>query len=306
MNQEGQEESFVSHLVELRNRIIRSAVVVLVAFGVCFYFSGDIMKFLSQPLYQALPPGTRPIFTDQAGAFFTLTKVAFTQVVDDAIVEGEVMDPAIVAEAIKGLFASSGIKPKQLVTAVGGRDVIIKKISMDRMKEAEAREVIRWEAEQHVPFDMDNVELDFQILDPAGEGLQMTVLLVAAKRELVENKLSLLSEVGVEPADDGAHHLLVHVHGVPFWAWAPPGRASGGGQAWKRLWWRCPSSGMPTWISSDTTRTSNSKSWQPVGFRPLPVARSNSHRWPGHTSRPVSGSHWPSASSTSWCGHMPW
>ena len=130
----------------------------------------------------------------------TLTKVAFTQVVDDAIVEGEVMDPAIVAEAIKGLFASSGIKPKQLVTAVGGRDVIIKKISMDRMKEAEAREVIRWEAEQHVPFDMDNVELDFQILDPAGEGLQMTVLLVAAKRELVENKLSLLSEVGVEPA----------------------------------------------------------------------------------------------------------
>ncbi|MCM5571824.1 twin-arginine translocase subunit TatC [Burkholderiaceae bacterium FT117] len=72
-----QEESFVSHLVELRDRIIRSLVVVLLMFGVCFYFSGEIMKFLSQPLYQALPPGTKPIFTDQAGAFFTLTKVAF-------------------------------------------------------------------------------------------------------------------------------------------------------------------------------------------------------------------------------------
>jgi type IV pilus assembly protein PilM len=71
---------------------------------------------------------------------------------------------------------------------------------MDRMKESEAREVIRWEAEQHVPFDMDNVELDFQILDPEGEGLQMTVLLVAAKRELVENKLALLSEVGIGPS----------------------------------------------------------------------------------------------------------
>lgn len=128
-----------------------------------------------------------------------LTKVAFTQVVNDAIVEGEVMDPGIVAEAIKGLFASSGIKPKHVVTAVGGRDVIIKKISMDRMKEGEAREVIRWEAEQHVPFDMDNVELDFQILDPENEGLQMSVLLVAAKRELVENKLALLGEVGVAP-----------------------------------------------------------------------------------------------------------
>ena len=78
--------------------------------------------------------------------------------------------------------------------------MIIKKIAMDRMKEAEAREVIRWEAEQHVPFDMDNVELDFQILDPHGEGLQMTVLLVAAKRELVEHKVALLSDVGLHRA----------------------------------------------------------------------------------------------------------
>jgi sec-independent protein translocase protein TatC len=72
-----QEESFISHLVELRDRLIRSLVVVMILFAVCFYFSGEIMKFLSQPLYQALPPGTKPIFTDQAGAFFTLTKVSF-------------------------------------------------------------------------------------------------------------------------------------------------------------------------------------------------------------------------------------
>lgn len=129
-----------------------------------------------------------------------LTKVAFASVVSDAIVEGEVMDPALVGDAIKGLMATAGIKTKQVVTAVGGRDVIIKKIAMDRMKEAEAREVIRWEAEQHVPFDMDNVELDFQILDPDGEGLQMTVLLVAAKRELIETKLALLAEIGLEPS----------------------------------------------------------------------------------------------------------
>ncbi|HEU5048779.1 MAG TPA: type IV pilus assembly protein PilM [Gemmatimonadales bacterium] len=129
-----------------------------------------------------------------------LTKIATTQVVDDAIVEGEVMDKGIVADAVRGLMASSGIKTKQVVTAVGGRDVIIKKITMDRMKEAEAREVIRWEAEQHVPFDMDNVELDFQILDPEADGLQMTVLLVAAKRELVETKLALLRDVGLEPS----------------------------------------------------------------------------------------------------------
>ena len=72
-----QEENFISHLVELRDRMIKSLIVVLLMFGVCFYFSGDIMKFLSLPLYEALPKGTRPIFTDQAGAFFTLTKVSF-------------------------------------------------------------------------------------------------------------------------------------------------------------------------------------------------------------------------------------
>jgi type IV pilus assembly protein PilM len=110
------------------------------------------------------------------------------------------MDPGIVADAVRGLLSTAGIKAKKVVTAVGGRDVIIKKISMDRMKEGEAREQIRWEAEQHVPFDMDNVELDFQILDPEGEGLQMAVLLVAAKRELVETKQTLLSDVGLEAA----------------------------------------------------------------------------------------------------------
>lgn len=139
-----------------------------------------------------------------------LTKVAITPVVHDAIVEGEVMDPGLVAEAVRGLLASTGIKAKNVVTAVGGRDVIIKKISMDRMKEKEAREVIRWEAEQHVPFDMDNVELDFQILDPDGDGLQMAVLLVAAKRELVENKMSLLSEVGFSPSIIDVDSFALH------------------------------------------------------------------------------------------------
>src|SRR2546428_5810186 len=139
-----------------------------------------------------------------------LTKVAFTSVVNDAIVEGEVMDPALVAEAIKGLMASAGIKAKKVVTAVGGRDVIIKKIAMDRMKEADAREVIRWEAEQHVPFDMANVELDFQILDPEAEGLQMSVLLVAAKRELVEGRTGLLNEAGPVPAIIAVDAFALH------------------------------------------------------------------------------------------------
>jgi type IV pilus assembly protein PilM len=121
-----------------------------------------------------------------------------TPVLADAIVEGEIMDPGIVSDTIQGLFKTAGIKQKKVVVAVGGRDVIIKKIQVDRMKESEAFDVVRWEAQQHVPFDIEAVELDFQILDPEGEGLQMDVLLVAAKRDLVEDKVQLLSQAGLE------------------------------------------------------------------------------------------------------------
>jgi len=147
---------------------------------------------------------------DHSGSEPELVKVATTEVAADAIVEGEVMDPGIVAEAIRGLFATAGVKQKSVVTAVGGRDVIVKKIQMDRMKEGDAREVIRWEAEQHVPFDMANVELDFQILDPDAEGLQMNVLLVAAKRELVESRTSLLGEAGLNASVIDVDAFAIH------------------------------------------------------------------------------------------------
>jgi type IV pilus assembly protein PilM len=127
-----------------------------------------------------------------------LSGVSVTPVLADAIVEGEIMDPGIVSDTIQGLFKTAGIKQKRVVVAVGGRDVIIKKIQVDRMKESEAYDVVRWEAQQHVPFDIEAVELDFQILDPEGEGLQMDVLLVAAKRDLVEDKVQLLSQAGLE------------------------------------------------------------------------------------------------------------
>ncbi len=129
-----------------------------------------------------------------------LTKVGVAPVLQDAIVEGEIMDPGVVSDAIRSAFESAGLKQKRVVAAVGGRDVIIKKIQVDRMKEADAADVVRWEAQQHVPFDIEGVELDFQVLDPEGEGVQMDVLLVAAKRELVENRAALLTDAGLEPA----------------------------------------------------------------------------------------------------------
>lgn len=136
---------------------------------------------------------------DHSGDQPEVVRVAMRPLLPDAIVEGEIMDYGLVADTVRGLFQETGLKGADVVTAVGGHDVIIKKIEMDRMKESDAREVIRWEAEQHVPFDIKSVEIDFQILNPHDDGLQMEVLLVAAKRELVDNKVALLQDAGVAP-----------------------------------------------------------------------------------------------------------
>jgi type IV pilus assembly protein PilM len=136
---------------------------------------------------------------DHSGGQPEVTRVALRPLTPDAIVEGEIMDYGLVSDTIGALFQDLGLKGRHVVTSVGGHDVIIKKIEMDRMKESDAREVIRWEAEQHVPFDIKSVELDFQILNPSDGGLRMEVLLVAAKRELVDNKVGLLIDAGLSP-----------------------------------------------------------------------------------------------------------
>src|SRR5687767_10980647 len=129
-----------------------------------------------------------------------IAAVAIESLPTDAIVGGEVMDYHLVVDRLRALRERLGVKAKSVATSVSGRDVIVKRIKMDRMKEQEARQVIRWEAEQHVPFDMDSVSLDFEILDPEADGLQMEVLLVAAKKDLVETRMRLLQEAGFSTA----------------------------------------------------------------------------------------------------------
>ncbi len=150
------------------------------------------------------------VLVDHSGSEPEIVQVATSPLVPDAIVEGEVMDPVLVAETVRAVVETAGLKKKQVVAAVGGHDVIIKKIQMDRMSEADAREVIRWEAEQHVPFDMESVQLDFQVLDPHVEDAQMSVLLVAAKRELIDNRLSLLADAGVAAATIDVDAFALH------------------------------------------------------------------------------------------------
>src|SRR2546423_7517507 len=98
------------------------------------------------------------VVVDHSGSEPELAKVATTEVAADAIVEGEVMDPGIVAEAIRGLFSAAGVKQKSVVTAVGGRGGYVHKIPIDRVSGGRGPDVIRRRAGPPRPFDMAHTE----------------------------------------------------------------------------------------------------------------------------------------------------
>ena len=118
----------------------------------------------------------------------------------EAIVDGEIMDRQLVTDAIKNLFEANGIASRTVVAAVSGRAVIVKKITMNKLSPEDAEQAVYWEAEQHVPYDINDVSLDFEILGPApNDPKQMQVLLIAAKKDMVLNFSELIREAGLTP-----------------------------------------------------------------------------------------------------------
>ncbi|GJM44617.1 MAG: pilus assembly protein PilM [Gemmatimonadota bacterium] len=126
-----------------------------------------------------------------------LVKFGRCGLLPEAIVDGEIMDRDVVVDTIAELMELNGITSREVVTGVSGRAVIVKKIQMDQMSVDEARDAIQWEAEQHVPFDIDDVSLDFQILNRESDPEKMDVLLVAAKKEMLESRADLIRAAGL-------------------------------------------------------------------------------------------------------------
>jgi len=130
---------------------------------------------------------------------FELAHLGIAQVPPEAIVQGAFLNSSAITEAIAEAIESAKIKTKYVAAAVCGHSVIVKKVSLPQMTRDELEEQIRWEAEQYIPFDVNEVNLDFQILDTSeGEG-QMDVLLVAAKKDLIDDYVQVISEAGLTP-----------------------------------------------------------------------------------------------------------
>ncbi len=118
----------------------------------------------------------------------------------EGIVDGALMDSVTIVDSIKGLTSALRIKTKDVVTSVTGHSVIVKKINIPVMTEDELEESIQWEAERYIPFDINDVNIDFQIIGPT-EGTEelMDVGLVAAKKDIINDYLSVIVEAGFNP-----------------------------------------------------------------------------------------------------------
>src|SRR3981189_3955054 len=114
----------------------------------------------------------------------------------DIVVDSMIVASGTVSSAIAKLFTDTQIKSKQVATAVSGHSVIVKKISLPSMSDQELAETIEKEAAQHIPFDLSDVSLDYQILSEEAGSPQMDVLLVAVKKDKILNYTNVLSMAG--------------------------------------------------------------------------------------------------------------
>jgi len=117
----------------------------------------------------------------------------------ESIVDGAIMNQSAVVDAIKTLKANLGIRQKQVALAISGHSVIIKKIQVPEMTPDELEEQIPWEAEHHIPFSRDDVHIDHEVLvADDGQG-QMELLLVAAKKEVVDDYSQVVLGAKLQP-----------------------------------------------------------------------------------------------------------
>jgi type IV pilus assembly protein PilM len=135
---------------------------------------------------------------EKKGGTYELVKLGIERLSPEAIVDGSIMDSSMVVETISKLNSEKGVKNSNYATSLSGHSVIIKKISLPAMSPEELAESIQWEAEQYIPFDINDVNLDYVPLN-TGTGDNVEVILVAVKKEKINDYTSVISQTGKVP-----------------------------------------------------------------------------------------------------------
>jgi type IV pilus assembly protein PilM len=136
-----------------------------------------------------------------AGKSYRVAAIGVEPVPADSIVDGTIIDSSAVADAVTRLFANKQFKSKEVAASLSGNSVIVKKITLPQMTDAELSESIYWEAEQYIPFDIQDVNLDYEIIETNGVNAQgtMEVLLVAAKKDKIGDYTNVITQAGRSP-----------------------------------------------------------------------------------------------------------
>jgi type IV pilus assembly protein PilM len=132
-------------------------------------------------------------------AGFQLLNFGIEPVPPDTIVDGAILNHTGVVEAVRALFDRLKIRQKEVALAISGNALIIKKIFVPAMTPDELEEQVPWEAEHHIPFNKNDVEIDYQALGGKNAQGQMELLLVAAKKEVVADYAQVAREANLNP-----------------------------------------------------------------------------------------------------------
>lgn len=130
---------------------------------------------------------------------FELTGMGIEQLSPDCIVDGVVISKIPVSDAINRIFVQQSIKNRRVATSISGHSVIVKRIALPIQSDEDLAESIRWEAEQYIPFDIADVNLDYQVLGESTASGNLDVLLVAVKKEKITDHTSVISMAGKTP-----------------------------------------------------------------------------------------------------------
>jgi len=128
-----------------------------------------------------------------------LVRFGFSALPPQTIVDGHIMNSQNVVDALTKIFSENKIKQRDVALSISGQAVIIRKITVPMMTSAELDEQIQWEAEQHIPFDIKDVHVDYEVLRRRPDAGQMDLLLVAAKRDEINDYASIARNARLRP-----------------------------------------------------------------------------------------------------------
>jgi type IV pilus assembly protein PilM len=133
-------------------------------------------------------------------AGWSLVTAGEAPIPEGSLQDGTASEPTAVSEAVSGLLDSLRLRRAKVAAALSGHSVIVKRLSLPSMSQAELAEAIPWEAEQYIPFDLSEVQLDYQVInsDEATKSA-LDVLLVAAKRDRIDDRAGIIAQTGRKP-----------------------------------------------------------------------------------------------------------